>query len=76
MNRRRPRHQRIVRKVFRHAPHVGSIRITPLSVLSGIHLLGGLAALLFGSFAVALVFVAGTFACVACHFRRPSDILL
>jgi len=54
MNRRRPWHQRLVRKVTRHVPLNVVVKPSPLSLFTAINLLGSLIALLSGIFAVSI----------------------
>ena len=66
-NRRRPWHQRLVRRVTRHAPVRAIMIPSPLILMFALTLLGSLIALLSGLFAVALVLASAVVACAACH---------
>lgn len=70
MNRRRPWHQRLVRRVTRHAPVRAIMTPSPLSLMSVFTLLGSLFALLSGTFAVALVLATASAGSVACLFKQ------
>jgi hypothetical protein len=74
MNRRRPWHQRLVRRVTRHAPVRAIMTPSPLSLMSAFTLLGSLFALLSGIFAVALVLATASAGSVACLFRQQSNL--
>jgi hypothetical protein len=74
MNRRRPWHQRIFRKVTRHVPLNVVVKPSPLSLMSVFTLVGSLIALLSGIFAVSLVLATASVGSVACLFRQQSNI--
>jgi hypothetical protein len=74
INRRRPWHQRLVRKVTRHVPLNIVVPSSPLSLMSVFTLLGSLIALLSGIFAVALVLATASAGSVACLFRQQSNL--
>lgn len=74
MNRRRPWHQRLVRRVTRHAPVTAIMTPSPLSLMSAFTLLGSLFAILSGIFAVALVLATASAGSVACLFRQQSNL--
>lgn len=69
MNRRRPWHHRLIRRMARHAPHEGIIPRSPLGLFFVSNIVGCLMALFLGCFAVALVFAAGG---VACRLRSKT----
>ncbi len=73
-NRRRPWHQRLVRRVTRHAPVRAILTPSPLSFMAAFTLLGSLFALLSGIFAVALVLAASSIGCLACQLRQQDDL--
>ena len=73
-NRRRPFHQRLVRKVTRHVPLNIVATPSPLSLMSVFTLVGSLIALLSGIFAVSLVLATASVGSVACLFRQQSNI--
>ena len=73
MNRRRPWHQRLVRKVTRHVPLDVVVKPSPLSLFAAINLLGCVIALLSGKFAVALVLSASSICSLACQLRKHHD---
>lgn len=75
MNRKRPFHQRLCRKVARHAPVRAIMTPSPLSLMSALTLLGSLVALLSGIIAVALVLATASAGSVACLFRQQSNLL-
>ncbi len=74
MNRRRPWHQRLIRRVTRHAPVRAIMTPSPLSLMSAFTFLGSLFALLSGIIAVALVLATASAGSVACLFRQQSNI--
>jgi hypothetical protein len=74
MNRRRPWHQRLVRKVTRHVPLNVVVKSSPLSLMSAFTLLGSFIALLSGIFAVSLVLATASAGSVACLFRQQPGI--
>jgi len=74
MNRRRPWHQRLVRKVTRQVPLNVVVKPSPLSLMSVFTLVGSLIALLSGIFAVSLVLATASVGSVACLFRQQSNI--
>ena len=76
MNRRRPWHQRLVRKVTRHVPLNATMVGSPLGIFFAFNLLGCLLALLFGYMAVAVVLAAAAIGCLACQARKNSDFLI
>jgi hypothetical protein len=73
-NRRRPWHQRLVRKVTRHVPFNAVVKPSPLSLFTAINLLGSLIALLSGIFAVSLVLATASAGSVACLFKQQSNL--
>ena len=73
-NRRRPWHQRLVRKVTRHVPLNVVVTPSPLSLFTAINLLGSLIALLSGIFAVAFVLATASAGSVACMLRQQFNI--
>ena len=74
MNRRRPWHHRLVRKVTRHVPLNVVVKPSPLSLFPAINLLGSLIALLSGIFAVSLVLATASAGSVACMFKQQSNL--
>ena len=74
MNRRRPWHQRLVRKVTRHVPLNDVVKPSPLSLFTAINLLGSLIALLSGILAVSLVLATASAGSVACHLRQQPNL--
>ena len=74
MNRRRPWHQRLVRKVRRHVPLNVVVKPSPLSLMSAFTLLGSFIALLSGIFAVALVLATASAGSVACLFKQQPKL--
>ena len=74
MNRRRPWHQRLVRKVTRYFPVNVVVKPSPLSLMSVFTLLGSLIALLSGIFAVSLVLATASVGSVACLFGQQSNL--
>lgn len=77
MNRRRPWHQRLVRKMKRHLPAARSRPgSSPMRLFVACNLLGCFAALMAGVLAVALVLAVANVGCLACQFRRHSDLIL
>ncbi len=74
MNRRRPWHQRLFRKVTRHVPLNVGVKPSPLSFFTAINLLGSLIALISGIFAVSLVLATASAGSVACLFRQQPNI--
>jgi hypothetical protein len=70
VNRRRPWHQRLVRKVTLHVPLNIVVKPSPLSFFTAINLLGSLIALLSGIFAVSLVLATASAGSVACLLRQ------
>jgi hypothetical protein len=74
MNRCRPWHQRLIRKVTRHVPLDVVVKPSPLSLFTAINLLGSLIALLSGIFAVALVLATASAGSVGCLFRQQSNL--
>ena len=73
-NRRRIWHERLVRRVTRHAP-VRAIRSpSPLSLMSVITFLGSLIALQAGVFAVALVLIATSAGGLACQLSKHHHL--
>ena len=74
MNRRRPWHQRLVRKVTRHVPLNDVVKPSPLSLFTAINLLGSLIALLSGILAVSLVLATASAGSVACMFKQQSNL--
>ena len=74
INRRRPWHQRHVRKVTRHVPLNIVVKPSPLSLFTAINLLGSFIALISGIIAVALVLATASAGSVACLFRQQSNI--
>jgi hypothetical protein len=74
MNRRRPWHQRLVRKVTRHVPLNVVVKPSPLSFFTAINILGSLIALISGIFAVSLVLATAGAGSVACLFRQKPNI--
>ena len=74
MNRRRPWHQRLARRVTRHAPVRAIMTPSPLSLMSVFTLLGSLFALLSGIFAVALVLATASAGSVACLFKQHPKL--
>ena len=73
-NRRRPWHQRLVRKVTRHVPLNVVVKPSPLSLFTAINLLGSLIALLSGIFAVSLVLASASAGSLACQLRQQSNL--
>ena len=76
VNRRRPWHQRLVRKASRHFPPGGFMLHSPLAIFFVFNLLGCLLAVLFGYMAVAVVLAAAAIGCLACQARKNSDFLI
>jgi len=74
MNRRRPWHQRLVRKVTRQVPLNVVVKPSPLSLMSVFTLVGSLIALLSGIFAVSLVLATASAGSVACLFRQQPNL--
>jgi hypothetical protein len=74
INRRRPWHQRLLRKVTRHVPLYVVVKPSPLSLFTAINLLGSLIALLSGIFAVSLVLATASAGSVACLFKQQSNL--
>ena len=74
MNRRRPWHQRLVRKVTRHVPLNVVVKPSPLSLMSVFTLVGSLIALLSGIFVVALVLATASAGSVACLFKQQPNL--
>jgi hypothetical protein len=74
MNRRRPWHQRLVRKVTRHVPLNVVMTPSPLSLMSAFTLLGSFIALFSGIFAVALALATASAGSVACLFRQQPNL--
>ena len=72
VNRRRPWHQRLVRKVTRHVP-LGGLH-SPLGIFFVFNLLGCLLAVLFGYMAIAVVLAAAAIGCLACQVRKDSNL--
>ena len=73
-NRRRPWHQRLVRRVTRHTQVRPMKTPSPLSLMSAFTLLGSLIALLSGIFAIALVLAATSIGSLACQLRKRHDL--
>lgn len=69
-NRRRPWHQRFVRRVTRHSPVRAIMTPTPLSLMSAATLLGCFIALLSGLLAVAFLLAATSAGGLACQLRK------
>lgn len=76
INRRRPWHQRIIRKVTRHVPLNVVMTPSPLSIMSAFNVLGCLVALLSGFLAVASVLGIAAVACLAIQLRKQTDLLI
>ena len=76
MNRRRPWHQRIVRKVTRHVPLKSVMVGSPLGIFFIFNVLSFLVATLFGYMAIAAVLAAAAVGCLACHIRRHSNLTI
>ncbi len=74
MNRRRPWHQRLVRKVTRHVPLNVVVKPSPLSLMSVFTLVGSLIALISGIFAISLVLATASAGSVACLFRQQPNL--
>ena len=74
MNRRRPWHHRLVRKVTRHVPLNVVVKPSPLSLFTAINLIGSLIALISGIFAVSLVLATASAGSVACMFKQQSNL--
>ena len=74
INRRRPWHQRLLRKVTRHVPLNVVMTPSPLSLMSAFTLLGSFIALISGIIAVALVLATASLGSVACLFRQQSNL--
>lgn len=74
INRRRPFHQRLVRKVTRHVPLNVVVKPSPLSLMSAFTLLGSLIALISGIFAVSVVLATASAGSVACLLRQQPNI--
>ncbi len=72
-NRRRPWHQRLVRKVTRHVPLQRAMKPSPLSLFVAFNLLGSLIAFLSGLFAVAFVLATASAGTAFCLLRQPSN---
>ncbi len=70
INRRRPWHQRLVRKVTRHVPLNVAMTPSPLSLMSAFTLLGSFIALLSGIIAVSLVLATASAGSLACQLRQ------
>ena len=69
-NRRLPWHQRLVRRVTRHAPVSAITTPSPLSLMFVITFLGSLIALLAGVFAVAFVLATTSIGSLTFQFRQ------
>lgn len=76
MNRRRPWHQRLVRKVTRHVPLNATMAGSPLGIFFAFNLLGCLLAVLCGYMAVAVVLAAAAIGCLACQVRKDSNLTI
>lgn len=74
MNRKRPWHQRLVRKVMRHVPLNVVVKPSPLSLMSAFTLLGSLIAVISGIFAVSLVLATASAGSVACLFKQQPKL--
>jgi hypothetical protein len=70
INRRRPWHQRHVRKVTRNVPLNIVVNPSPLSLFTAINLLGSFIALLSGIFALSLVLATASAGSLACQLRQ------
>jgi hypothetical protein len=73
-NRRRPRHERLFRRVTRSAPFMSIMTPSPLSLMSAITFLGSLIALLSGCMEVSLVLAASSTGSLTCQFRNHHDL--
>ena len=73
-NRRRPWHQRLVRKVTRHVPLNVVVTPSPLSLMSAFTLLGSFIALMSGIMVVALVLATASAGSVACLFKQQPKL--
>jgi hypothetical protein len=73
-NRRRPWHQRFVRRVTRHLPVKPVMTPSPLSLMSAVTLFGCFIDILSGIFTVALVLIATSIGCLACQLRQHDDL--
>lgn len=76
MNRRRPWHQRLARKVTRHVPLNAAMMGSPLGIFFAFNLLGCLLAVQFGYMAVGVVLAAAAIGCFACQARKNSSPLI
>ncbi len=72
-NRRRPWHQRLVRKMTGHVPLQQAMKPSPLSLFFAFNLFGSLIAFLSGFFAVAFVLAIASAGAAFCLLRQQPN---